>query len=154
MTPKDLEEKLRAAIEHLDFAMKMCEIHAKACRLFVFEHPVQARSWSLSLVKRLFKYKNVTTVDFDFCQLGMHSEGYPAKKRTRIMTNSLCISRRLSRFQCDNSHRHIPLTNDRASACQIYPRKFCAQLCLGLNEELAKKALSSIHTTTDTLTPQ
>ena len=24
MTPKELEEKLRAAIEHLDFAMKMC----------------------------------------------------------------------------------------------------------------------------------
>ena len=95
--------------------MKMCEIQAKTTRLFVFEHPVQARSWSLSLVKRLFKYKDVTTVGFDFCQLGTHSEGYPAKKRTRIMTNPLCISKRLSRFQCDNPHQHIPLMNGRAS---------------------------------------
>ena len=47
MTPKDLEEKLRAAIEHLDFAMKMCEIQAKVGRMFVFEHPVQARSWRI-----------------------------------------------------------------------------------------------------------
>ena len=145
MTPKELEAKLKAAIDHLDFALKMCEIQAKNGRYFVFEHPVQARSWSLSLVKRLFKYKDVTTVDFDFCQLGMHSQGYPARKRTRIMTNSLCISKRLSRFQCDHSHQHIPLMNGRAGACQVYPRNFCAQLCLGLKEELAKGAIAEVH---------
>lgn len=67
MTPHELEPKLKAAKEHLDFALKMCEIQVKTCRTFVFEQPVHARSWSLSLVKRLFKYKNVTTVDFDSC---------------------------------------------------------------------------------------
>ena len=74
----------------------------------------------------------------------MHSEGYPVKKRTRIMTNSPKIANRLARFQRDGSHWHMPLVNGRASACQVYPRKFCAQICLGLKEELAAKHIGSI----------
>ena len=35
--------------------------------------------------------------------------------------------------------------NGRASACQVYPRRFCAQLCLGLKDELGKRALGSIQ---------
>lgn len=33
--------------------------------------------------------------------------------------------------------------NGRASACQVYPRTFCAQLCLGLKEELQQRALGA-----------
>ena len=43
-----------------------------------------------------------------------------------------------AKFQCDRSHTHIILTNGRASVCQVYPRKFCAQLFLGLKDELNK----------------
>ena len=28
--------------------------------------------------------------------------------------------------------------NGRASACQVYPRKFCAEICPGLKDELAR----------------
>ena len=73
----------------------------------------------------------------------MQSEGYPVKKRTRIMTNSQKIANRLARFQCDRSHLHIPLMNGRAGACQVYPRRFCAEICLGLKEELMAKQLGS-----------
>lgn len=139
-TAQELIDKVRAAMEHLRFALEICEVQAKAGRLFLFEHPVQARSWRLGLVKRLFKYKKVCTVDFDFCQLGMQSEGHPVKKRTRIMTNSPRIASRLARFQCDNTHWHTPLMNGRASACQVYPRKFCAEICPGLKEEFAVRA--------------
>ena len=38
----------------------------------------------------------------------------------------------------------MPLLNGRASACQVYPRRFCAQICLGLKEELAAKQIGSI----------
>ncbi len=31
----------------------------------------------------------------------------------------------------------------RASACQVYPRKFCSEICLGLNEEMSAKQLGS-----------
>ena len=55
MTPRELAEKLDAAMAHLDFALKMCEVQAKTGRLFALEHPIQARSWNLALVKRLFK---------------------------------------------------------------------------------------------------
>ena len=96
------------------------------------------------LGKRLFKYKRVCTIDFDFCQLGMQSEGTPVKKRTRTMTNSIEIANGLARFQCDGSHWHIPLVNGRASACQVYTREFCAQICLGLKDELAAKHLGGI----------
>ena len=54
------------------------------------------------------------------------------------------IANRLARFQCDNSHSHIPLMNGRASACQIYPRRFCSEICLGLKEELTAKQIGEI----------
>ena len=144
MPPKEVADNVRAAMGHIDFTLMLCEKQVKAGRLFLFEHTVQARSWILKLVKRLCKYKKVCTVDFDFCQPGMQSEGHPVKKRTRIMTNPPRIANRLAKFQCDGSHWHIPLMNGRASACQIYPREFCAQICLGLKDELAAKQLGSV----------
>ena len=66
------------------------------------------------------------------------------------MTNSPHIANRLARFQCNNSHWHIPLMNGRASACQVYPRMFCAEICLGLKEELAAKAGSPASFTNET----
>ena len=81
----------------------------------------------------------------------MHSEGYPVKKRTRIMTNSPKIANRLAKFQCDHSHKHIPLMNGRASACQIYPRPFCAQICIGLKEELRSRTIGAIQQPIDAI---
>ena len=129
----------------------MCERQVKAGKLFLFEHPVQAKSWSLSLVKRLFKYKRVVLVDFDFCQLGMHHKGYPVKKRTRILTNSPKIANRLAKYQCDYSHQHLPLMYGRASACQVYPRPFCAQICIGLREELKDKTIGAVQPPVDAI---
>ena len=74
----------------------------------------------------------------------MQSEGQPVKKRTRIMTNSPRIANRLAKFQCDNSHWHVPLVNGRAKACQLYPRRFCAEICLGLKEELTARAIGGV----------
>ena len=112
-------DKVRDAMEHLEFAVELCEIQAKQGRLFLFEHPIQARSWSLQLVERMLKYKMVCIVDVDPCQLGTQSEGEPVKKRTRIMTNLPLIANRLARFQYDNSRWHIRLMNGGASACQV-----------------------------------
>ena len=91
----------------------------------------------------LFKYKGTTNVDFDFCQLGMHYDGYPVKKRTRVLTNSLCIAQRLAKIQCPKDHKHIPLMNGGAGPRQEYPRMFCRQICIGLKEELAQRAIAS-----------
>ena len=66
MKPQELIDKIKAAMAHIDFALHMCAVQAKAGRYFLFEHPIQARSGILSLVKRMFKYKAVMTVDFDF----------------------------------------------------------------------------------------
>ena len=97
------------------------------------------------MAKRVFKYKDVMVVDFGFCQLGMQPDGWPAKKRTRVMTNSPKIANRLATYQCDNSHWHSPLMGGRASACQVYPRPFCAQIRLGLKDELAKRQINAVQ---------
>ena len=71
MTAQEIIDKVRAAMEHIRFTLMLCEKQVEAGRLFLFDHPVQAKSWSLSLVKRLYKYKRVVAVDYDFCQSGM-----------------------------------------------------------------------------------
>ncbi len=113
----------------------------------MFVHPVQARSWHLGLVKRMFKYKRVCTVDFDFCQLGMQSDWHPVKTRTRVMTNSHKIANELARFQRDGSHLPMPLMNGRASACQVYHRMCSAQIYIGLAKQVGSFTLDTLDTT-------
>ena len=87
MTGQEVLDKVNAAMEHTRFALHMCEIQAKAGRYFLFEYPVQARSWRFTLVQRPLKYRHVCIVGFDFCKFGMQTDGQPVKKRARIMTN-------------------------------------------------------------------
>ena len=50
----------------------------------------------------------------------------------------------MAKFQCPKDHDHIPLMNGRAGPCQVYPKKFCTQICLGLKDELTKRASSRV----------
>ena len=61
------------------------------------------------------------------------------------MTNSSKIANRLAKHQCDNSHWHFPLMGGRAGACQVYPRPFCAQICLGLEDEFARRQINAVQ---------
>ena len=47
MIAQELIDKVRVAMEHIRFALLMCEVQAKAGRYCLFERPVQARSWRL-----------------------------------------------------------------------------------------------------------
>ena len=40
-------------------------------RLFLFEHPTSASSWSTAMLKHVMQLEGVHTARFDFCQLGM-----------------------------------------------------------------------------------
>ena len=124
--------------------MKIADMQANDGRKFVFEHPVGASSWGLETVRRVASIPDVYSVDFDFCELGMTSvdeQGEaPAKKRTRILTNSQEIAQSISRAQCSGTHRHVALVGGRASACQVYPDMFCDTLCAAYSREERREA--------------
>ena len=143
MNPRDVENKLRSAMIHLKFAMVFCNLQALGGRTFMFEHPANATSWQVSMVKELLKLENVVAIEFDFCFFGMKVPGHDglAKNRTRIMTNSKCVAKRFARAQCQNDHQHVSLTGFKAHRCQICLDKFCREARLAIKEELAPRSI-------------
>ena len=133
--------ELEAAMKHLKFALEMCLKQHRAGRLFIFEHPAEATSWSYEMIVEFGKLDGVRKVLFDFCRLGMMTaddngnEAY-AKKRTAILTNSDATATLLRHAQCLGNHRHEPLLNGKASACQQYPDKFTMAICEGVKREM------------------
>ena len=133
---------LKAAMEHLKFALEICVMQYEAGRLFLFEHPVGARSWGTEMVQTVMHLEGVYLAKFDFCQLGMetldeHGEAAAAKKRTGVLTNSKNIAEALRVAQCTGAHRHVPLLNGKAGPCQKYPDKFVKLICAGIKKEIS-----------------
>ena len=94
-------------------------MQCQAGRLFLFKHPVGARSWRKELIKTVLNLEGVFLATFDFCRLGMKTmddEGAiaAAKKRTSVMTNSKNIAEALRQAQCTGAHRHAHLLNGKA----------------------------------------
>ena len=80
-------------------------------------------------MKFLAEQQGVYAAVFDFCMLGMETETddgekRAAKKRTKVLTNSVAVATLLREAQCDGQHEHEHLLNGRASACQEYPENF------------------------------
>ena len=131
---------LKAAMEHLKFAMEICLIQYAAGRMFLFEHPVGATSWGTNMVQKVMNLEGIYLAKFDFCQLGMTTTGddgevAAAKKRTGVLTNSKNIAEALRQAQCNGAHRHVHLTNGKAGPCQVYPDKFVKLVCAGIQKE-------------------
>ena len=109
MAPEEVEEKLRAAMVHVKFALDLCLRQYMAGRLFLFEHPAGASSWSTNMMRDMLGLAGVHTAKFDFCELGMETKGpdgttAPARKRTTVMTNSPNIAEVLRQAQCSGFH--------------------------------------------------
>lgn len=125
------------------FAMEICKWQARSGKLFVFEHLATATSWGLQVIREVMKIEDTMLIDFDFCHYGMTIEGAQGnslvKERATIMTNSRRTAQRLRRAQCPKDHEHAHLINFRAKACEVYPERFCRDMCLGIKEEIADK---------------
>ena len=142
MSAEETEEKLKSAMMHLKFSMDVCLRQYKAGRMFVFEHPTSASSWSTDMVKHMANLEGVYTAKFDFCQLGMLTKDgagkdAPAKKRTTVLTNFPNLAEVLRRAQCQKTHQHQQLIGGRAGACQVYPRKFVELIGASIRKEIA-----------------
>ena len=141
MSPDEVKEKLQEGLEHLKFAMEICEMQSRAGRYFAFEHPWGAKSWQVPAVQKIMNLKNSRVIKTHMCQFEMMAEDPGGtglvKKPTGIMTNSAELARELERT-CSGGHRHISLINGRARACQVYPEMFCEATCRGIQKQLRK----------------
>ena len=59
------------ALNHLYFAIELCEEQRRAGRLFVFEHPASATSWGTNVIQLLAQKDGVDIIKFDFCQFAI-----------------------------------------------------------------------------------
>lgn len=146
VTKEEVDARMAHARKHPEFSIKLYEIQWRNGRYFLHEHPAEAPSWSEPMMKRLMDKCGVQRVVGDQCQYGLKSKDEwgeaPARKRTGFLTNAVCIAKRLSR-RCPNKigyqvHRHVVLTNERPKAAQVYPDKFCKEICLGIQEQIQR----------------
>ena len=155
-SPAVVKEELRAGRVHLDFCMKLYAIQVEQGRFFIHEHPHDAESWQEGSVVKMAAKEEVNIVVVDMCAYGMRVDTGPvqgpARKRTKIMSNSYEVLKRIE-AKCPNSspdaskhHVHVPLESGRAKRCQVYPRAFSRQVCAGIAAEkrLREMGLSSL----------
>ena len=100
LPPVRCPELWAEAMMMLEFAIEMCQIHRKAGRGFVFEHPRTPTSWEVDAVKRLAQEAGVYTSVFYMCRFGKTAEDAEGaglvRKRTQILTNVEAIAEVLS----------------------------------------------------------
>ena len=81
-------------MELLNFAAKIYKLQINAGRLFVHEHPANAKSWNEKNIKELMNLEGVDVNVADLCMYGLMTKGdagqneLPAQKRTKFMTTS------------------------------------------------------------------
>ena len=95
LSPWTIEKakRLREAKVHMKFVCDLYREQIEAGRWILHEHPVGATSWKLESMTSILKMKGVSTVVGDQCQFGLETTGgagrsTPARKRTRVMSNS------------------------------------------------------------------
>ncbi len=102
---EEFNRKLYIAKEHVKFCLEVYMIQMRAGRYFMHEHPHTASSWDMPEVLQLAAEYGVDMTTCDMCAFGLtvkdpHGEAL-AEKRTRIMSNSPEILKRVS-LQCSN----------------------------------------------------
>ena len=134
--------KWKEGCRHIRFMTQIYAYQMEAGRWFLHEHPAQATSWGRREVMELQQANGIITCTADQCMYGLQTtvrekELAPARKRTKFMTNSVCLADELRR-KCDRSHLHQHLVGGRAEAAAKYPRELCRAICNGLMEEMRR----------------
>ena len=121
----------------LAFALEICELQRASGRVFVFEHPKRAGSWTCDSMERLRNQKHVHEVVLDQCcfRLVDPQNGKFYQKGTRLLTNSKHTSH-LHRT-CPGNHQHQRIEGqvklggqwvNRSRVAQVYPKKIVEAL--------------------------
>ena len=67
---REVREKLKAAAEHIRFTLELCLEQHSSGRMFLFEHPNDAATWTLRCMQDMMNLAGVYAAKFDFCMLG------------------------------------------------------------------------------------
>ena len=140
----------------LRYAMQLCEEQMGRGDLFVFEHPLHAKSWKDVAVERVRHHPNVQHVRMDQCMFGLkdRENHKPHQKSTGIMTNSKHIAEAVNKL-CDHSHEHQPIMGSirfggqwipRSRLAQEYPRKMVNALLGGFLRDREERRMGhAVH---------
>ena len=135
MTQDAINAKWSEGMLYLEHAMAAALHQHQNGRFFAFEHPAKASSWGTAPVRRVMETPGIFVVVLDQCMLGLRSKVHrvPMRKRTKVMTNSSVIARRLLGLMCDGSHRHQTIQGQeggvsRSAWAQVYPAPMCELL--------------------------
>ena len=142
MSEGEIKERLHGAMLHMKFALTPCLQQYMAGRLFLFEHPAGASSWSTKMMFDMLSREGFVFAKLYFRQLGMEvSKGSckkgSAKKRTAVMTNSKHFAETLKFAQCDKSPSHVQLVNGKAKQCEVYAENIFQFICDSIENEIA-----------------
>lgn len=111
-------------------------------RLFCFEHPARASSWTTTILKEKVKLPGTYEVCFDQCAVGLVSPlGEPMQKKTRLWTNSPGIVEVFSQKQCSCQVQHRRIEGSECGFklskwAQKYPDKMVKCLLEGAMKDL------------------
>ena len=132
------QRKLIKAVRMWKFSCHMCRVQHELGGLYLKEHPVGASSWKLGSTQKLQQETEAADITVDMCQYGLcDPEGKPTRKRTRLLSNSHGLLRRLQRV-CPGLHIHQPLEG----ACKGMSRTAYAQ---HYTDRFVKRVLNSVE---------
>ena len=102
---KAFQRRLENAKRHVMFCIELYTMQLRGGRFFLHEHPESASSWRLPEIMQMVLMDGVLTTVCDMCAYGMVAEDElgeaPAKKCTRLMSNSPEVIKRVSK-RCTN----------------------------------------------------
>ena len=117
------EDELARAMACVRFCVDTAEYQIKHGRLFYYEHPLTATSWSMPALDGLRQRKEVENVVLHMCAFDLMAEDQEgsglAKKPTRVLTNMPSVATALAR-RCSDDHRLVHLVSGQ-SGCSVYP---------------------------------
>ena len=120
-------QRIREAVQHMEFCCEIYREQLKAGRHFLHEHPWSAKSWWLRCVRVTARDPRAILVKTDLCRFGMQTTDEagklgPARKRTGFLTSSWALAEELA-GTCEGQHRHNHLVERRAKGRLYIPAR-------------------------------
>ena len=142
MRKADVQRRKVTAHEMVDHGADLCLKQVSEERLFCFEHPAPAKSWSTTKLQTYVDTPATYQVTFDQCAVGLVSPlGTPIKKRTRFWTNSPGICKVFAEKQCTCTVEHRRIQGSEAGYklskwAQKYPAKMVKAILDGALQDM------------------
>jgi len=134
-------ERMKNAVELLDFAIWIAKLQMESGRGFVIEHPHNASSWKRPEMQELINDDRTQLLYFDQCMFGLVTkvDEVAIKKPTFFLTNVPQIANRFKDVKCLglNAHRTcqgIEGGERRSTWAQRYPPALCSEMVAAIKE--------------------